>query len=251
MKGANSARHRLTVRAWLSVAVRCPDNGDYTPLSPRQPVTPAPYALYAVQAGAAPWSGLTGVPAGFADNTDNDTTYTNGFGLGLAGTTFRVLTDTMQARVGGDCGAGFAYRAYLADGSRQCEPVSGGAGGITSVGAGNGLAGGGTSGAVTLTVSFAAGSGAANTVAHSDHNHAGVYAPRAHPPRRGHYQRRADRYPGAQHDQRTLERADGHASWFCRRHRRRRALQRGHGTDPGGRYFFGRKHLPAAAGAAR
>lgn len=39
----------------------------------------------------APWAGLTGVPAGFADGADNDTTYSNGSGLGLAGTVFSVL----------------------------------------------------------------------------------------------------------------------------------------------------------------
>ncbi len=37
------------------------------------------------------WTRLNGVPAGFADGTDADTTYTNGTGLGLTGTTFSVL----------------------------------------------------------------------------------------------------------------------------------------------------------------
>ncbi len=37
------------------------------------------------------WSQLKGVPAGFADGADADTTYTSGPGLGLAGTTFFVL----------------------------------------------------------------------------------------------------------------------------------------------------------------
>jgi hypothetical protein len=47
---------------WLQVTV---DNSA-TPL-PRQRIAAAPYAL---QAAAAPWSGLAGVPAGFADNLD-------------------------------------------------------------------------------------------------------------------------------------------------------------------------------------
>jgi hypothetical protein len=39
---------------WLAIAVRCPaGGGDYTPLNPRQPLTPAPYALYAARAGNA------------------------------------------------------------------------------------------------------------------------------------------------------------------------------------------------------
>lgn len=37
-------------------------------LAPRQPIRPTPYALYAL---SAPWSGLTGVPAGFADGIDD------------------------------------------------------------------------------------------------------------------------------------------------------------------------------------
>ena len=59
---------------WLEIAVR--PNGStaaYTVLSPRQLLTPAPQAIYALSAGttasatSVPWAGLTGVPAGFAD----------------------------------------------------------------------------------------------------------------------------------------------------------------------------------------
>ncbi len=58
---------------WLQIAVRCPTgSGGYTTLDPRQALTAAPYALYAPKA---PWSGLTGVPAGFADGVDDDTIY--------------------------------------------------------------------------------------------------------------------------------------------------------------------------------
>lgn len=57
---------------WLEVAVRCPAGaGAYTTLAPRQQLHPVPYALYAARA---PWSGLIGVPADFADNTDHGTT---------------------------------------------------------------------------------------------------------------------------------------------------------------------------------
>lgn len=44
----------------------------FTVLAPRQLVRPAPEALRANVASAAPWSGLTGVPAGFADGVDHD-----------------------------------------------------------------------------------------------------------------------------------------------------------------------------------
>ncbi|MCK5054161.1 MAG: hypothetical protein KAR65_07775, partial [Anaerolineales bacterium] len=48
---------------WLEIEV----NG--TLLSPLQSLTAAPYALFS---DAAPWSGLMSVPAGFADDVDND-----------------------------------------------------------------------------------------------------------------------------------------------------------------------------------
>ncbi|MDI7268996.1 MAG: hypothetical protein QME96_13490, partial [Myxococcota bacterium] len=38
-----------------------------------------------------PWTTLTGVPAGFADGIDNDTTYGAGSGLSLSGATFSVV----------------------------------------------------------------------------------------------------------------------------------------------------------------
>jgi hypothetical protein len=57
---------------FLEIGVRPGDSGGaFTTLSPRQELTPAPYALYAP---TAPWSGLAGVPAGFADGVDDDTT---------------------------------------------------------------------------------------------------------------------------------------------------------------------------------
>ncbi|MBP6692874.1 MAG: hypothetical protein KA162_10600, partial [Xanthomonadales bacterium] len=60
----------------------------YTPLAPRQLVRAAPEALRADVASAAPWSGLTGVPAGFADGLDNNsggTVTTVNAGAGLSG----------------------------------------------------------------------------------------------------------------------------------------------------------------------
>lgn len=86
---------------WLGLAVR-PGEGAavFTLLEPRQRVFPVPFAMSAesatraataATADAVPWSGLTGVPAGFADGADHDTKYTAGPGLELKGTQFGVL----------------------------------------------------------------------------------------------------------------------------------------------------------------
>ena len=98
---------------WLEIAVRTNVGGAFTPLNPRQPFTPAPQALYADQAGTAatassaisattatsvPWSGITGMPAGFADGIDNGTSYTAGTGLTLVGSTFSLDTSYADGR---------------------------------------------------------------------------------------------------------------------------------------------------------
>jgi hypothetical protein len=71
----------------LGISVRPgSSSGTYTTLSPRQWLTPAPYALYAAHA---PWNGLSGVPAGL-DDGDDDTTYTAGAGLTLNGGQFSL-----------------------------------------------------------------------------------------------------------------------------------------------------------------
>jgi len=73
---------------YLEIGVRPGiETGKYTTLKPRQALTATPFANYASKA---PWSGLTGVPAGFSDGVDNDTTYTAGDGLALVGNEFSV-----------------------------------------------------------------------------------------------------------------------------------------------------------------
>jgi hypothetical protein len=102
---------------WLGIQVQCPGDAAYADLG-RQALTAAPYALYAT---SAPWNGLSGVPAGFDDNLDNDTTYTAGAGLTLSGTEFTVVSSTIQQRVTGACGAGYVIQQINADGSVVCR----------------------------------------------------------------------------------------------------------------------------------
>ncbi|MCW5933494.1 MAG: hypothetical protein KIT45_04235 [Fimbriimonadia bacterium] len=69
-----------------------------TTLTPRVPLHHTPYAVFADKSL---WSGLSGIPAGFADGIDDDTTYTAGAGLSLTGTTFAIenggVTNAMLA----------------------------------------------------------------------------------------------------------------------------------------------------------
>lgn len=97
---------------WVDVAVRPGGTSHpFRTLAPRQRLAGLPYALHAatadraatagtattagiatnaLTAASAPWSGLTGVPPGFSDGIDQDTTYIAGEGLQLVGTEFRA-----------------------------------------------------------------------------------------------------------------------------------------------------------------
>jgi hypothetical protein len=105
---------------WLEVMVLCP--GDASPTTfPRQELTAAPYALYAL---SAPWNGLTGKPAGL-DDGDDDTTYTAGSGLSLTDTTFSIDPVYTQRRVSSSCTAGSAIQSIAEDGTVTGETYDG------------------------------------------------------------------------------------------------------------------------------
>ncbi len=132
---------------WLEVAVRPGSStGAYTTLTPRQPLTAAPYALYSL---SAPWSGLTGVPSGFADGVDDDTTYTAGTGLELSGGAFSLAT---AYRLPQSCADGQIPAWNAAAGQWECSADADSGGDITAVYTGTGLTGGGESGDVALSL---------------------------------------------------------------------------------------------------
>ena len=76
---------------WLEIGIRPGEDNSapYATLEPRQSLSPTPHAVYAARSE---WSGLLGLPAGFADGLDDDTTYSAGTGIVLSDTTFAIPT---------------------------------------------------------------------------------------------------------------------------------------------------------------
>lgn len=116
---------------WLQVAVREGDTvGAFTPMSPRQLVTPSPFSLTA--------QSVTVGAVGSPEIADGSVTAVD------------VNTAEIQRRVQGQCAPGEAIRQVQEDGSVLCEPDSDSGGDITEVAAGFGLQGGGLSGSVAI-----------------------------------------------------------------------------------------------------
>lgn len=83
--------------------------------------------------------------------------YTAGFGLALAGTTFHANPQVLQLRVAQMCPVGEAIREIKLDGTITCQVITAAGGGdITAVStiAGSGLTGGAATGDVTLGTDF-------------------------------------------------------------------------------------------------
>jgi hypothetical protein len=153
---------------WLAVGVRPgAGTGAFTPIAGRQELKPVPNAL------AAPWGGVHGKPAGFADDLDDDAL------AALACTNGQIPEHNGSAWT---CAADDDGLGALACTNGQIPKLSGttwtcaadanSGGDVTGVTAGAGLTGGGASGAVTLAADFA-GSGSATTVSRTDHDHLG------------------------------------------------------------------------------
>lgn len=116
-------------RRFLEVGVRPgTSTGAYTVVSPRQELTPSPNAAFSL---TAPWTGISGKPAGFADDIDNDsggdiTGVTAGPGLSGGGTTGTVAVSVdptaTQSRVTGSCAPGASIRIVNQSGTVACEP---------------------------------------------------------------------------------------------------------------------------------
>ncbi len=82
---------------WLEVAVRpgaSTDPNDYVALSPLQPISPTPYAMYA---DGSDWNNLANMPAGFADGIDND---------GGSDLDWTISGNNMYSAVSGNVGVG-------------------------------------------------------------------------------------------------------------------------------------------------
>ncbi len=137
--------------------------GAYTTLTPRQLLRASPEALHSASSDTAPWSGLSGVPAGFADGIDNTgsgTVTSVATGTGLTGGPItgsgsisianggvgsaQINPAQVQARINGSCALGYYLRGVNADGSVLCTEISG-ANVFTAVNAPGTVVGSGTS----------------------------------------------------------------------------------------------------------
>ena len=108
----------------LQIAVRPSGGGSYTTLSPRVKVNRSPYSQLAYTALSVPWGGISGMPAGFADGIDNDTTYTAGAGLQLSGNTFSIASGGVASSMLAD---GAVVTSKLADGAVTTAKIANGA----------------------------------------------------------------------------------------------------------------------------
>lgn len=155
-------------KRFLELRVRAgASSGAFEVLSPRQAITPAPESL---RSASAPWAGLSGMPADFADGTDSTGVTAITAGSGLAGGTItgngtisiadggvgaqQINSAQVQRRVSGSCPADSSVRSIAADGTVVCELDTIG---VVSVNTGAGLSGGTIGSGATGTIGIANG----------------------------------------------------------------------------------------------
>jgi len=135
---------------WLEITAACLGNASQV-LAPRQPITAAPYALFANSAATVPDASITGAKIADGAITANDLSDGAVTSAKIANNSIAdsdIDTTKVQKRVSGTCAAGSALSQVNSDGTVACAAV----GDISAVTAGSGLSGGGASGAVTLNV---------------------------------------------------------------------------------------------------
>ncbi|MGF1469620.1 MAG: tail fiber domain-containing protein [Sandaracinaceae bacterium] len=122
-------------------------------LSPRVQLGTTPYAGFAEATGSIDWTDIDNRPGGLDDGDDvgaGSLSMGPGIIINPDNNSIRVDPTFVQRRVAIACEAGEAITGIGMDGGATCAPF----GDIDAVVAGNGLAGGGTEGEVTLRINF-------------------------------------------------------------------------------------------------
>ena len=134
-------------KRWLQIAVSCPAGGSYTPLTPLQPLTAAPYAFYATKAGtAAQLSGVLPVANGgtgsgtqnFVDLGTTQTvggvkTFSNAPAFNAAGAPFSVTSSSLVTNLNADLLDGQHASAFQQQHPQNMRMVAKSGGDFTSI----------------------------------------------------------------------------------------------------------------------
>lgn len=104
---------------FLEIRVKRPGDSSYTPLTPRQRITSAPYAIRSLSAATAD----TATTATNADNATNAATATN-FSGNLSGDVTGTQTATVVSSVGGETAANVASGAQLANAATSANTAN-------------------------------------------------------------------------------------------------------------------------------